>query len=130
MNRPNIRIAAFLAASLLLPASAAWTQQSSSGPAKSQASSSPQSSTQLPPAGQEAPPPGGQTFKREVNLVDVLFTVLNRRNKLVPDLEQGDFKVFDEGKAQEIRYFSKQSDLPLRIGMLLDTSNSIRDRIK
>jgi VWFA-related protein len=49
---------------------------------------------------------------------------------LVPDLEQGDFKVFDEGKPQEIRYFSKQSDLPLRIGMLLDTSNSIRDRIK
>jgi len=129
MNRPNIRIA-FLAASLLLPASAAWAQQSSSGAAKPQASSSPQSSTQQPPAGQEPPPPGGQTFKREVNLVDVLFTVLNRRNKLVPDLAQGDFKVFDEGKPQEIRYFSKQSDLPLRIGMLLDTSSSIRDRIK
>ena len=130
MNRPNIRIATFLVASLLLPASRAWAQQSSSGSAKPQASSSSQSSTQQPPATQEAPPPGGQTFKREVNLVDVLFTVLNRRNKLVPDLAQGDFKVFDEGKPQEIRYFSKQSDLPLRIGMLLDTSNSIRDRIK
>ena len=122
MNRPNIRVAA-LAASLLLPASAGWAQQSSSSTAKPQAS-------QQPPAGQEAPQQSGQTFKREVNLVDVLFTVLNRRNKLVPDLEQGDFKVFDEGKPQEIRYFSKQSDLPLRIGMLLDTSNSIRDRIK
>lgn len=111
---------------LLLPASAAWTQQSSaSGAAKPQAPSSAQST-----ASQEAPQQSGQTFKREVNLVDVLFTVLNRRNKLVPDLEQGDFKVFDEGKAQDIRYFSKQSDLPLRIGMLLDTSNSIRDRIK
>jgi VWFA-related protein len=65
-----------------------------------------------------------------VNLVDVLFTVLNRRNKLVPDLDKGDFKIFDDGKAQDIRYFSKQTDLPLRIGMLLDTSNSIRDRIK
>ena len=134
MNRPNIRIAAFLASSLLLPASAAWTQQSSSssGAAKPQAPSSAQSSSQQAPpaAGQEAPPQSGQTFKREVNLVDVLFTVLNRRNKLVPDLAQGDFKVFDEGKPQEIRYFSKQSDLPLRIGMLLDTSNSIRDRIK
>ncbi|HKD52060.1 MAG TPA: VWA domain-containing protein [Candidatus Acidoferrum sp.] len=123
MNRPNIRVAA-LAASLLLPASAGWAQQSSSSTAK------PQASGQQPPAGQEAPQQSGQTFKREVNLVDVLFTVLNRRNKLVPDLEQGDFKVFDEGKPQEIRYFSKQSDLPLRIGMLLDTSNSIRDRIK
>jgi len=113
-------------AMLLLPASAAWTQQSSSSDAaKPQAPSSAQST-----ASQEAPQQSGQTFKREVNLVDVLFTVLNRRNKLVPDLEQGDFKVFDEGKSQDIRYFSKQSDLPLRIGMLLDTSNSIRDRIK
>jgi VWFA-related protein len=125
MNRPNIRITAFLAVVLLVAASAARTQQSSSDPAKPQTSSPAQST-----ASQEVPQPSGQTFKREVNLVDVLFTVLNRRNKLVPDLEQGDFKVFDEGKAQEIRYFSKQSDLPLRIGMLLDTSNSIRDRIK
>src|SRR5215468_1720839 len=157
MNRPNIRITASLAASLLLPAYAAWTQPSphwnqqspSAAPgatsqspssvqpspsvaAKQQASSSSQSATQQAPptASQQAPQQSGQTFKREVNLVDVLFTVLNRRNKLVPDLDKGDFKIFDEGKPQEIRYFSKQTDLPLRIGMLLDTSNSIRDRIK
>jgi len=60
----------------------------------------------------------------------VLFTVLNRRNKLVPELEKSDFKIWDDKYPQEIRYFSKQSNLPLRIGMLLDTSNSIRDRIK
>lgn len=71
-----------------------------------------------------------QTIKVPVNLVDVLFTVLNRRNKLIPDLEKDNFKVFDENQPQQIRYFSKQTDLPLRIGMLLDTSNSIRDRIK
>jgi Ca-activated chloride channel family protein len=70
------------------------------------------------------------TIKIPVNLVDVLFTVLNRRNKLVADLEKQDFRVFDDNAPQDIRYFSKQSDLPLRIGMLLDTSNSIRDRIK
>lgn len=83
-----------------------------------------------PPRGQEPPPKSGQVIPVVVNLVDVLFTVLNRRNKLVPDLQREDFKVFDEGKQQEIRYFSKQTDLPLRIGMLMDTSNSIRDRIK
>lgn len=77
------------------------------------------------------PANGGQaTITIPVNLVDVLFTVLNRRNKLVADLEKGDFKILDDKKPQEIRYFSKQTDLPLRIGMLLDTSNSIRDRIK
>jgi len=87
-----------------------------------------------PPA--PAPPAQEPVQKSEtkiittVNLVDVLLTVLDRRNKLVPSLEKQDFKVLDDNVAQDIRYFSRQSDLPLRIGMLLDTSNSIRDRIK
>jgi VWFA-related protein len=86
-----------------------------------------------PPAaaqGQEKPQQSGATFVTHVNLVDVLFTVLDRRNKLVPTLEKQDFRVLDDNIPQDIRYFSKQSDLPLRIGMLLDTSNSIRDRLK
>jgi len=131
MNRSRTLIPALLAA-FLIPVSAVWAQQSSGG-AKQQPPPTPPANKQAPPASpqnQQANPQTSQTFIREVNLVDVLFTVLNRRNKLVPDLEQGDFKVFDEGKQQDIRYFSKQSDLPLRIGMLLDTSNSVRDRIK
>jgi VWFA-related protein len=83
-----------------------------------------------PPQGEKASPQAPQRIIQVVNLVDVLFTVLNRRNKLVPDLQKEDFQIFDEKFPQEIRYFSKQTDLPLRIGMLLDTSNSIRDRIK
>ena len=88
-------------------------------------------------AQQPAPPPPPQdqapsnekqpSIVTTVNLVDVLFTVLNRRNKLVPDLEKNDFKISDDKTPQAIRYFSKQTDLPLRIGLLLDTSNSIRD---
>jgi Ca-activated chloride channel homolog len=88
-----------------------------------------------PPAA--APPDDQQEIQKSqttipvtVNLVDVLFTVLDRRNKLVADLEKQDFKVLDDKIPQDIRYFSKQSDLPLRIGMLMDTSNSIRDRLK
>jgi VWFA-related protein len=86
-----------------------------------------------PPAAaqsQEKPQQSGATFITHVNLVDVLFTVLDRRNRLVPTLEKQDFRVLDDNIPQDIRYFSKQSDLPLRIGMLLDTSNSIRDRLK
>ena len=96
--------------------------------------STPDSGTQQ----QGAPPPpapeaSGQNqgkITQTVNLVDVLFTVLNRRNKLVPDLEKSDFKISDDKTPQTIRYFSKQTDLPLRIGLLMDTSNSIRDRLK
>jgi Ca-activated chloride channel homolog len=86
-----------------------------------------------PPAAtpdQEKPQQSGTKFVTTVNLVDVLFTVLDRRNKLVASLEKPDFQIFDDNVLQDIRYFSKQSDLPLRIGMLLDTSNSIRDRLK
>src|SRR6266566_3102823 len=96
------------------------------------ADSKPQSRVpaQSAPAKQDPTQGSDQTIKTVVNLVDVLFTVLNRRNKLVPELDKGDFKIWDDKAPQEIRYFSKQTDLPLRIGMLLDTSNSIRDRIK
>ena len=84
-----------------------------------------------PPApSQEPVQRSTQTIRANVNLVDVLFTVLNRRNKLVPELNKNDFAIYDDNVRQDIRYFSKQTDLPLRVGMLLDTSNSIRDRLK
>jgi Ca-activated chloride channel family protein len=80
------------------------------------------------PAPTQANRPG--TIVTTVNLVDVLFSVQTKRNKLVTDLNKEDFKVFDDGVQQEIASFSQPTDLPLRIGMVLDTSNSIRDRLK
>jgi Ca-activated chloride channel homolog len=70
------------------------------------------------------------TIVRNVNLVDVLYSVVTKREKLVTDLNKEDFKVFDDGAQQEITSFSQPTDLPLRIGMVLDTSNSIRERLK
>jgi Ca-activated chloride channel homolog len=125
----------FLALALLLSPLCDRAQQSApaakaQAPAQSPTQGQAPAQTQPPAPNQEAPQQSKETIKSVVNLVDVLFTVLSRRNKLVPDLEKGDFKIFDEKSLQEIRYFSRQTDLPLRIGMLLDTSNSIRDRIK
>ena len=84
---------------------------------------------QAPPS---APPqrPDETTIRREVKLVDLIVTVVNRRQKLITDLQKEDFTVSEDGLQQEIRYFGRQTDLPLRVGMLLDTSNSIRDRMK
>jgi len=65
-----------------------------------------------------------------VNLVEVLFSVVTKHEKLVTDLNRENFKVFDDGAQQEITDFSQPTDLPLRIGMVLDTSNSIRERLK
>src|SRR5216684_8509219 len=125
-------ISSLLGLALLLTAIADRAQQSS-GSSAAQAGSNPQAAPPAKPdaaQGQETPPRSDQTIIRTINLVDVLFTVLNRRNKLVPDLEKENFKVFDNNTQQTIRFFTRQTDLPLRIGMLLDTSNSIRDRLK
>jgi VWFA-related protein len=130
----RILISVALTATLLLVASSDRAQQSSSrGPGKRTEAIQQQATppSQSGPA-QEAPPQQQDQGKitQTVNLVDVLFTVLNRRNKLVPDLEKNDFKIWDDKAPQAIRYFSRQTDLPLRIGLLMDTSNSIRDRLK
>src|SRR6266481_6316654 len=115
-------ISIFLVAALLLTAISDRAQQ--------RPQPAPPAQTPPSPGQQQPPQQSPQRIIQVVNLVDVLFTVLNRRNKLVPDLEKQDFKIFDEKTAQEIRYASKHPDLPLRIRMLIDASNSIRDRIK
>jgi VWFA-related protein len=90
-----------------------------------------------PPAFSQQPaPPASPTqedipsIRRVVELVTVVATVLNRRQKFITDLQQENFKISEDGRAQQIRYFSRATDLPLRVGLLLDTSNSIRDRLK
>jgi Ca-activated chloride channel homolog len=86
---------------------------------------------QQPPAPPAAPQTNGTPpIRQNVSLVDILFTVLNRQNKIVADLNQENFRVFDDDAQQEIRFFNRQTDLPLRVGLLLDTSNSIRDRLQ
>ena len=92
----------------------------------------PGASAQQPqePAAPAPAPDANPAIRQNVTLVDVLFSVFNNKNKVVADLEKEDFKVFDDGTPQEIRFFNRQNDLPLRVGLLLDTSNSIRDRLK
>jgi VWFA-related protein len=65
-----------------------------------------------------------------VDLVNVLFTVTDRKNRLALNLTKDDFHIFEDNKPQSIRFFSRESDLPLRIGILIDTSNSIRERLR
>ena len=66
------------------------------------------------------------TINVDVNLVNVLCSVHNRQNGLVGNLEKKDFQIFEDGKPQEIKYFTRETDLPLTIGLLVDTSESQR----
>jgi Ca-activated chloride channel homolog len=75
-------------------------------------------------------PPARQVIKVPVNLVNVLFTVTNKKGRLMPDLGRDDFQVYEDGIPQKISVFGRQSNLPLRIGVLIDTSNSVRPRLE
>jgi VWFA-related protein len=63
-------------------------------------------------------------FSTSVNVVSVLATVRDKQGKIVHDLAQDEFTIQEDGRPQSIRYFSQQSDLPLTLGLLLDTSGS------
>ncbi len=69
------------------------------------------------------------TIKVDVNIVNLLCSVRDSRNALVGNLGRDDFLVTEEGKPQEIRYFEKETDLPLTIGLLVDVSASQRNLI-
>jgi len=64
----------------------------------------------------------------DVSRVNMLYTVSDKKGRFITDLTKNDFEVFESKKPQEIIEFTAESDLPLRLAILIDTSNSIRDR--
>ncbi len=64
----------------------------------------------------------------DVSRVNMLYTVSDKKGRFVTDLSKDDFDVFESKKKQSILEFTAETDLPLRLAILIDTSNSIRDR--
>lgn len=78
-------------------------------------------------------PPDSQDKNRitlDVSRVNMLFTVSDKKGRFITDLTKDDFDVFESKKPQGIIEFSAESDLPLRLAILIDTSNSIRERFR
>jgi VWFA-related protein len=75
-------------------------------------------------------PEAAKNLVVNVDLVNVLFTVTDRKGKLVTDLSKEELKLYEDNKLQSITNFSRETDLPLTIAILIDTSSSIRDRFK
>ncbi len=86
--------------------------------------------SQQAPKQPPAPPPQTPAeadeplLKVDVDLVSILFSVRNRQGGLVPNLGKDDFNIFEDGKQQTIRNFTRETDLPLTIGLLVDVSKS------
>src|SRR6202167_2158614 len=66
------------------------------------------------------------TFSSDVKVVNVLATVRDKKGSIVNNLTKDDFKLTQDGQPETIRYFTRETDLPLTLGLLIDTSLSQR----
>jgi hypothetical protein len=64
------------------------------------------------------------TLKVNVNVVQLFFNVKDKKGALIPSLTKDDFQLLEDGKAETIKYFTAESDLPLTLGILIDSSGS------
>jgi VWFA-related protein len=78
---------------------------------------------------EQSAPPSRATIKTTVELVTVPVTAINKRGQQVIDLNKEDFQVFEDGVEQPIRSLERETSTPLRIGLILDASNSARSRL-
>jgi VWFA-related protein len=119
----------------------ATTAPSAQTPAPANQSPSDQSPA-VPPAQTSEPakadPPSETPLEDEItkfkigsNEVNVVFTVTDKHGKQITELKQSDFQVLDDNRpVQQIRSFRAETNLPLQVGLLIDASNSVRDRFK
>ena len=64
------------------------------------------------------------TIKVQVALVNILFSVHNKKGGLIGNLNKDDFTIYEDGQKQEIKYFTRETDLPVTLGLLIDVSRS------
>ena len=115
------RLPPFTAASLIVPTLAAllvavpciFAQQSA--PSQPQASAGQKSDQSQQPT---------ETLKVNVNVVNLFFNVKDKHSALIPNLTKDDFEIYEDGKPQTIKYFAAESNLPLTLGILIDSSGS------
>src|SRR3984885_6111505 len=131
------RLLAFVAlAALLLASRFTPAQQSTPQPSSAQPSSAP------PPAPSQQPASPAQksedqksddnqqpteTLKVNVNVVQLFFNVKDKHGALIPNLNKADFEVNEDSKPQTIKYFTAETNLPLTLGILIDSSGSQRN---
>lgn len=107
--------------------SPAAVQQAASGAGSTPASSS----TPAPAVADDQKADPAATIRTTTNEVNVVFTVTDKHGKHITDLNQKDFHVVDDNKPPaEVRSFHAETNLPLQVGLLIDASNSVRDRFK
>ena len=70
-----------------------------------------------------------QVIKVDVDLVNIYFTVCNKHGRLIPNLDRANFAVYEDNNPQVITNFSRETDVPLKLVLLIDTSGSVRYKL-
>ncbi len=111
------------------PAAQTTAPQTSTPP---QSSASPAPTTSAPQqTDNQAPPSGGPDIVVRVNEVNLIFTVTDKKGKFITGLKRENFGLLDDGRPPlAVLRFTQQTNLPLRVGIMLDTSSSIRQRFQ
>jgi Ca-activated chloride channel homolog len=120
------------------PAQQISTQQTQAQPVTAQPNAASSQTAPAQPGSAQSQPAVSQgqsdqeyTITRQVNEVDLVFTVTDKHGHFIKDLKQSDFGLLDDRKAPERVYsFTQQTNLPLRVGIVIDTSTSIRTRFQ
>src|SRR5271165_7519793 len=107
-----------MAAALFLAAAFAQGQQPAAGQAPAQ---KPDQQNGRQSGDQQQPT---ETLKVNVNVVQLFFNVKDKHGALIPDQTKDDFEIFEDGKQQTVKYFTPETNLPLTLGMLIDSSGS------
>ncbi len=68
-----------------------------------------------------------ETLKVNVNVVQLFFNVKDKKGALIPSLTKDDFQIFEDGTPQTVKYFNAESNLPLTLGIMIDSSGSQRN---
>ena len=111
------------------PAQTTAPQRPAATPAQQPAPA--QTGQQPAPPDQQAPEDTGQVIRIQANEVNLIFTVTDKHGHYVPNLKQSDFALLDDQKAPEkVTSFRQQVNLPLRVGIVIDASTSIRTRFQ
>ena len=71
-----------------------------------------------------------ERLRIDVDLVNLSFSVRDKKGQLVTDLTKENFKIYESNKLQEISNFAREADLPITVALVIDTSTSIRDKFK
>jgi Ca-activated chloride channel homolog len=109
----------------IVPASSIWTGLTQSPAQSKDRQREPQEQpTPKPKIKEEETIPSDEVVRVETNLTNVFFTAEDKHKRFISDLKQADIRVYEDGKPQEVFTFQQNTDLPLSLAVLIDTSGS------